>query len=124
MEYIFSRNAPKPAGHYSQAVKHNGLMFISAQLPIDPGTGEKKTGTIEEQTLQVLENIEAILAEADLTRENIIKTTVYISEISLWSRVNAVYSNFFGDHKPARAVVPTRSFNYGFLIEIEAVAAE
>ncbi|MCP4728064.1 MAG: RidA family protein [bacterium] len=124
MEFIFSKNAPKPAGHYSQAVSHNGLMFISAQLPIDPDTGERKTGSIEEQTKQVLKNIEAILNETGLSKENIIKTTVYISEIALWSRINTVYSNFFGDHKPARAVVPTRSFNYGFLIEIEAVAAE
>ncbi len=123
MEIIFTENAPKPAGHYSQAVRYNGMLFISAQLPIDPESGEKKTGSIEEQTLQVLQNLEEILKEAGLSRSSVIKTTIYISEIALWKRVNNVYSKFFGDHKPARAVIPTRAFNYGFLIEIEAVAA-
>ncbi|MFC1513918.1 RidA family protein [candidate division KSB1 bacterium] len=122
MEKIFTDSAPKPGGHYSQAVVHNGLVFVSGQLPIKPDTGEKITGDIKEQTKTVLNNIEAILTGSGSKKENVLKTTVYVSDISLWGDVNEVYADFFGEHKPARAVVPTRELHFGFLIEMEAVA--
>jgi 2-iminobutanoate/2-iminopropanoate deaminase len=123
MKVIETPGAPKPAGHYSQAVVHNGIVYVAGQLPIDPETGEKKLGSIEEQTEQVLNNISAILKAAGSDLSRVLKTTVYISDIELWGRVNAVYARFFGDHKPARAVVPTKKLHHGFQIEMEATAA-
>ena len=119
---ISTQNAPKPSGHYSQAIVHNNIVYVSGQLPIDPKTGEKRIGSIEEQTEQALKNLSQILEAADSNINQVIKTTVYISDIGLWDRVNAVYSRFFGERRPARAVVPTRDLHYGFQIEIEAIA--
>ena len=123
MRMIFTPNAPKPGGHYAQGVVHNGLVYVSGQLPIDPVTGEKKTGSIEEQTVQVLQNLQAVIEAAGSELPKVLKVTVYLSDISLWGAVNEVYGSFFGDHKPARAMVPTKSLHYGFMIEVEAVAA-
>ena len=119
---ISTQNAPKPSGHYSQAIVHNNIVYVSGQLPIDPKTGEKRIGSIEEQTEQALKNLSEILKAAGCNINQVIKTTVYISDIGLWDRVNAVYSRFFGERRPARAVVPTRDLHYGFQIEIEAIA--
>ena len=122
MKYISTKNAPTPAGHYSQAVVQGGLVFVSGQLPINPVSGEKKTGSIEEQTEQTLQNLAEILKAANSSLDQVVKVTVYFSDIELWNRVNAVYADFFGEHKPARAVVPTRELHYGFQIEIDAIA--
>jgi len=92
-------------------------------LPIDPITGEKRIASIEEQTEQALKNVAAILKAAGSDINHVIKTTVYISDIELWDRINAVYANFFGEHRPARVVVPTKNLHYGFQVEIEAIAA-
>jgi 2-iminobutanoate/2-iminopropanoate deaminase len=123
MKSIFTKTAPKPAGHYSQAVVHGDTVFVSGQLPIDPRTGENCTGSIEEQTELVLSNLAEILRAAKSDTDHVIKTTVYVSDIDLWSRINHVYAEFFGEHRPARAVVPTRDLHFGFQIEIEAIAA-
>lgn len=122
MKTITTPNAPKAAGHYSQAMVHDNIVYVSGQLPINPETGEKRTGSIEEQTLQALKNVAAILEAAGSGLNRVLKTTVYVSDIALWDRVNKVYGEFFGDHRPARAVVPTRELHFGFKIEIEAVA--
>lgn len=123
MEEISTKNAPAPAGHYSQGLVHNHIVYVSGQLPIDPQTGEKRIGSIEEQTEQALRNVFAILEAAGSDPSQVLKTTVYVSDVELWGRVNAVYSRLFGEHRPARAVVPTRELHFGFQIEIEAVAA-
>lgn len=123
MREILSSAAPQPAGHYAQAIEHQGLVYVSGQLPVDPQSGEKRVGSIEEQTEQALANLEAILKEANSGKEHVLKVTVYVSDIALWDRVNAVYASFFGDHRPARAIVPTRELHFGFQIEIEAIAA-
>ena len=123
MKPIQTPNAPQPAGHYAQAIVHDGLVYVSGQLPIDPQTGERCTGSIEEQAERALRNVAAILEAAGSRTDRVLKTTVYVSDIRLWGRVNAVYAAFFGDHRPARAVVPTRELHYGLLVEIEAVAA-
>jgi 2-iminobutanoate/2-iminopropanoate deaminase len=122
MKRVVTINAPQPAGHYSQAIVHNDLVYVSGQLPIVPETGEKILGPIEEQTAQVLKNLSAILKAANSDLKRVLKTTVYVSDISLWDKVNTVYSEFFGKHRPARAVVPTRELHFGFQIEIEAIA--
>ena len=119
---ISTPNAPRPAGHYSQAIVHGNTVYVSGQLAIDPQTGEKRLGSIEEQTEQALKNVAEILKAANSDISQVLKTTVYISDIALWDRVNAVYARFFGEHRPARAVVPTRDLHYGFQIEIEAIA--
>ena len=123
MKAIFTENAPKPAGHYSQAIVHNGFVYVSGQLAIDPSNGDKKLGSIEEQTEQVLNNIGAILKAAGSDLNHLIKTTAFIADNDLWGPVNETYKKVLGDHKPARAVIPTKELHYGFLIEIDAVAA-
>ncbi len=120
---ILTPNAPPPVGHYAQAIVHNDLVFVSGQLPIDPQTGDKQINSIEEQTEQVLKNVSEILLAAGSDLKHVLKTTVYISDIELWNRVNDVYARLFGDHHPARAVVPTKNLHFGFQIEIDAVAA-
>ena len=122
MNFIKTEKAPLPAGHYSQAVEANGFIFVSGQLAVHPVTKEKMNGPIEEQALLALENVKAIVEGAGSSLEKIVKTTVYVSDIEQWGKVNEVYAKFFGDHKPARAIVPTRDLHYGLLIEIEAVA--
>jgi len=120
---IQTPNAPSPGGHYSQAIAYGDLVFVAGQLSIDPKTGEKKLGSIEEQTEQALLNIDAILKAANSDLSRVLKMTVYVTDISLWGAVNTVYARIMGDHRPARAVIPTRDLHYGFLIEIEAIAA-
>lgn len=123
MKAIFTPHAPAPAGHYSQAVVHGGIVYVAGQLAVDPATGEKRLGAVEEQTEQALRNLAAVLEAAGSDLAHVLKTTVYVADISLWPRVNAVYARFFGEHRPARAVVPTRDLHYGFLVEVEAIAA-
>ncbi|HEV2860537.1 MAG TPA: Rid family detoxifying hydrolase [Pyrinomonadaceae bacterium] len=120
---VHTQDAPAPAGHYSQAVVYNGLVFVAGQLAIDPRTGEKRLGSIEEQTEQALRNVGEILKAAGSDLSRVLKMTVYISDIGLWGRVNETYARVLGEHRPARAVIPTKELHHGFLIEIDAVAA-
>ena len=123
MTPIHTPTAPAPAGHYSQAIVHGGLVFVAGQLPIDPAQPEQAVGSIEEQTEQVLRNVGAILQAAGSGLDRVVQMTIYISDISLWGRVNTVYTRVMGAHRPARAVVPTRDLHYGYQIEIQAIAA-
>lgn len=120
---VSTNDAPEPAGHYSQATVCGNLIFVSGQLPIVAKTGEKCTASIDDQTAQVLKNVNAILISAGSSKDRVVKATVYIADISLWDRVDSVYADFFGSHRPARAVVPTRELHYGFQIEIEVIAS-
>lgn len=120
---VQTADAPPPGGHYSQAIVHNGLVYVSGQLPIDARTGERQLGSIETQTETVLNNVAAILRAAGSDLSRVLKMTIYVSDIGLWRQVNEVYARVMGEHRPARAVVPVRELHYGFLIEIEAVAA-
>ena len=113
--------APIPAGHYSQAVVAGGFVFISGQIPVVPVTREKVTGSIEEQTLQVLKNIVAIAEASGSSADKIVKMTIYISDMEYWPLVNNVFADFFGDHKPARAIVPVKDLHYGFKVEADAI---
>lgn len=123
MQTIKTPDAPAPAGHYSQAVIHDGLVFVSGQLPIDAASRTPCSGPIEEQTELALRNLRAILDSAGSSIDRVLKTTVYVSDIELWGRVDATYAAFFGAHRPARSVVPTRELHFGCLIEIDAIAA-
>lgn len=122
MHLVSTPNAPAPGGHYAQAVVHQGVIYVSGQLPIDPHTGVHCCGPIEEQTELALKNLAAILDAAGSSLDRVLKTTVYVSDISLWCLVNVVYARVFGNHRPARAVVPTGELHHGCLIEIEALA--
>ena len=123
MREIVSSDAPRPAGHYAQAIEHQGMVYVSGQLPIDPKREEKHVGSIEEQTEQALANLTAILKAADSGKDRIVKVTIYLSDIALWNRVNSVYARFFGEHCPARTIVSAGELHHGFQIEIDAVAA-
>ena len=121
MEILQSPNIPTPKGHYSPAISHNGLLYISGQLPYDPQTQASPPG-IEAQTLATLGKIDLILREAGATRSDVLQCRVYVSDVNLWGKVNEVYAQFFGDYKPVRCVVPVAELHYGCLIEIEAIA--
>jgi 2-iminobutanoate/2-iminopropanoate deaminase len=121
MRSIQTENMPKSNGHYSQVMEHNGILYLSGQLPIHPET-KHIPETIEEQAAQALANVEVLLREAGSSKSQVLKATVYIAGIELWDQVNAVYAAFFGDHKPARSIVPTPKLHFGSLIEIEVVA--
>lgn len=120
---INTQDAPQPAGHYSQATVHNGLVFVAGQLAIDPATGEKKLGSIEEQTEQALNNVHAILKAAGSDWDRVVKLNISITDINLWEAVNKTCARVLGDNRPARAVIPCGALHHGFLIEIEAIAA-
>lgn len=118
----FVEGLTSKGGHYSPGVAAGGMLYVSGQLPIDPETGKIAEGGIREQTLQALANVGRVLAAAGLGRENVVMCHVYIPDMADWDAVNEVYAEFFGSHKPARAVVPTRALHHGALVEIEAVA--
>lgn len=123
MQAIRTEAAPVPGGHYSQAVVHNGFVFVAGQLPIVPGQRTHEPGTAAEQTEQTLRNVEAILVAAGSGLDRVVQMTVYVSDIALWSDVNATYARIMGDHRPARAVVPVKELHHGYQIEIQAIAA-
>jgi 2-iminobutanoate/2-iminopropanoate deaminase len=115
-------NIPIPKGHYSPAVEHNGLIYVSGQLPWNYETGEVETGAIEKQTELALRNVETILLAAGSDLDHVLQMTVYISEMQLWDRVNEVYKQILGEHKPSRAIVPVKDLHFGTKIEIQAIA--
>ncbi len=116
--------APLPAGHYSQAIVHDGLVYVAGQLPLDPQTGlPLAESSIEVQTERALRNLQAVLEAAGSRLDLVLRVTVYVADIALWGRVNAVYAAFFGEHRPARSVVPTGTLHHGLLVEVDAIAA-
>lgn len=121
MKVILSKKAPQPVGPYSQGIEAGGFLFVSGQLGIDPETGAKVEGGIEKETEQTLKNIQAILEEAGLKLKDAVKVTVYLRNISDFSKMNEVYSRFFTDNKPARACVEANLVK-DFLVEIDCVA--
>ena len=124
MKLISSPDSPTPAGHYSSAVVHNGVVYVSGQLPRVPGKPpDFAPATIEEQTRQALHNAEAVLLMAGSRRDLVLRSTLYVSDIAFWAAVNTEYAAFFGAHKPARAIVPEGHFRNGFLLEIDMIAA-
>ena len=123
MQQIQTPDAPIPAGHYSQAVVHDGLVFVAGQVPADPADRTRPPGSIEEQTERTLRNVEAILRAAGSGLDRVLQMTVYVTDIELWAPVNATYARVMGDHRPARAIVPVKELNHGYQIEIQAIAA-
>ena len=118
---IATENAPKAVGPYSQAVEVNGTVYISGQIPVVPADGSIPE-SIELQTRQSLKNIGAILEKAGLTYSNVVKTTVLLADIADFASMNAVYSEFFTEEKPARACYQVVALPMGVKVEIEAIA--
>jgi len=122
MKAINTSNAPGAIGPYSQAIEVGNLVYTSGQLPIVPSTGSFVEGGIEEQTRQSLLNIEAILKAAGLSMRNVVKTTVYLSDMNNFAAMNSVYSEFFAEPYPARSAVAVKTLPKEALLEIEVVA--
>jgi 2-iminobutanoate/2-iminopropanoate deaminase len=122
METVSTPNAPAAIGPYSQAVRFGNLLFLSGQIPLTP-EGEIVSGGIEEQTRQVLRNLEAVLAAAGATLRDVVKTTVFLKDMNDFAAFNQVYASFFGDHRPARSTVQAAALPRGVLVEIELIAA-
>ena len=120
---IFSEQAPAAIGPYSQAIEVNKLLFLSGQLPADPKTGNLVEGGIKEQTKQAFENIKSVLSAAGLTTDNIVKTTVFLADMSLFAEMNEVYATYFNGDFPARSAFAVKSLPKGALVEIECIAA-
>ncbi|MDH4199196.1 MAG: RidA family protein [Spirochaetia bacterium] len=121
MNFIHTDNAPAAIGPYSQAVSAKNLLFISGQIGLDPKDGSL-SNSIEKQTTQCLANLDQILFACKLSRKSIIKTTIFLKDISNFSIVNDIYKNYFGEHKPARSTVEVSNLPKSALIEIEAIA--
>lgn len=121
---IKTENAPAPVGPYNQAIVHNDTLYASGQIAINPKTGDLVTGSIEEETKQVMENIKAILTEADLTFDDVIKCSVFVSDMNNYSQINAVYATYFDeDTAPARELVEVANLPKFVNIEISIIAA-
>lgn len=123
MQYVIPEEMRNNPGHYSPGIIHNGLLYISGQLSVDPSSGRKVTGGIAAETRQALANMERVLKSAGASREDVILCRVYTPDVALWDNINKEYAVFFGGHRPARVVVPTSALHHGCLVEIEAVAA-
>lgn len=123
MKKIETPDAPLPAGHYSQAVVHGGTVYVAGQLPIDPRDPQKPAGPIEEQAEQVLRNLEAVLVASGSALDHVLSVTVFVTDLELWGTVNEAYARVFGEHRPARAVIPVGPLRKGYQLEIQAIAA-
>ena len=119
---IKTENAPAAIGPYSQAIKANGFVFVSGQIPIDPHTGEFVAGGITEQTARVLKNLTAVLEAAGTSLEQVVKTTVFLADMKEFSSMNEVYKDFFPSPPPARSTVAAAGLPRDARVEIEAVA--
>ena len=120
---VHTDNAPAAVGPYSQGVKTDKMMFVSGQMPVVPATGEVLEGDAGEKARQCMKNVLAILEEAGLKAENIIKTTIFLTDMNDFGTVNEVYASFFGDNYPARSCVEVSRLPKGVDVEIEAIAA-
>lgn len=123
MKPISTPNAPAARGHYSQAIVHGGMVYVAGQLPIVPANPEQKLEAFDAQARQVLANVAAILEASGSGMEHVVKATVYIADIAHWPAFNALYAEAFGSHRPARTVVPVAGLHYGYLVEMDVVAA-
>ena len=120
---INTNQAPAAIGPYSQAIKVGNLVYTSGQIPINPATGNFVEGGIKEQTRQSLTNIKAILEEAGLSMNNVVKTTVFLADMNDFADMNSVYAEFFAEPYPARSAVAVKTLPKGALVEIEVVAS-
>ena len=121
-QIVHTDNAPKAIGPYSQAVIHNGIAYLSGQIPLDPATGQVVEGGIAAQTERVMRNLEAVLAAAGSSFRQVLKTTVFLADIGEFPKMNEVYAMYFPENPPARATVQAAALPRGARVEIECVA--
>lgn len=120
---VMTSDAPKPIGPYSQAVISGGLLFASGQIPLDPATGDVISGDVAAQTERVMKNLIAVLKEAKMSPENVVKTTVYLADIADFPQMNEVYARYLGKEAPARSTLQAAALPRGVKVEIDLVAA-
>jgi reactive intermediate/imine deaminase len=123
VQSISTPDAPAARGHYSQAVVHGGMVYVAGQLPIVPGAPDTRLPAFDDQARRVIDNVLAILEAAGSGAERIVKATVYIADVAHWPAFNAIYAEKLGAHKPARTVVPVAGLHYGYLVEMDVIAA-
>ena len=121
-QIILTPNAPAPIGPYSQAVKVGDTLYVSGQIAINPATGEMNTADIPTETKQVMENLKAVLTAADATFENVIMTTIFLSDMASFGDVNTVYGSYFTADFPARATVAVKTLPRNVNVEISVIA--
>ena len=123
MKSVSTDAAPPARGHYSQAIVHAGLVYVAGQLPVDPANPERRLATFEEQAERVIDNVAAILEAAGSGLDLVLKATVYIADVAQWPAFNAIYARKLGAHRPARTVAPVPALHYGYLVEMDVIAA-
>lgn len=121
---ISSILAPAAIGPYSQAIEANGMVFTSGQIPLDPGTGELVGATIEEQTERVMQNLKAVLAQAGVGFDHVVKTTCFLADLADFAAFNAVYGKYFPEDQPARSCFQVAALPKGAKLEVEVIAAK
>ena len=121
---INTNNAPAPIGPYNQAILSGNMLFVSGQVCIDPATGNLKNKDIQEETHQVMQNLKSILAEAGMDFSNVVKTTIFLSDMELFSQVNDIYARYFDGDFPARETVAVKGLPKNANVEISMIAAE
>lgn len=121
-EIIYTPNAPEPIGPYSQAVLHNGLLYVSGQIALNSSTNELENKTIESETRQVMKNLEAILTAAGSSFEKVIKCSIFLCDMNTFSKVNAIYGEAFTTNPPARETVEVSALPKGVQVEISCIA--
>ena len=119
---VETSRAPRPVGPYSQAIVHNGMAYLSGQIPLDPATGKVVEGDIAIQTARVLDNLSAVLEACGASLENVLKTTVYIKDMGEFARMNEVYGRYFAANPPARSTVEAARLPRDVRVEIDAIA--
>ncbi len=124
MKSIISENAPAPIGPYSQAIEVNGFIYTSGQIALHPKSGEIVSGKLEEQVHQVIKNLQAVLKAADTDLNKVIKTTIYLANMSDFVKVNEIYGSYFSESKPARSTVEVSCLPKNVLIEIDCIAVK
>ncbi len=119
---VSSNNAPKAIGPYSQAIVAGGFLFSAGQIPLDPVSMTIVEGGIEQQTRRVLENLKAVLSAENLTFNNVVKTSIYLKDLNDYQAVNTIYSEYFGESKPARSTLQVAKIPLDAMVEIEVIA--
>ncbi len=121
---VNTQNAPSPIGPYSQAVQTGNLLFVSGQIAINPATGNIEANSVSEETIQVMKNLEAILTQAGLNFSHVVKTTIFLSDMNLFTTVNEVYGQYFSGNYPARETVAVKGLPKNVNVEISIIAAQ
>jgi 2-iminobutanoate/2-iminopropanoate deaminase len=124
LKVVKSRKAPEAIGPYSQGISANGMVFVSGMIALDPATGKMVSGGVQEQTARALASLKSVLKAAGTSEKNVVKTTVFIKDASMYKDMNETYAKFFGKHKPARATLVTGFPRDDILVEIDAIASK